>query len=193
MKHPDSIQKLIHQFSLLPSVGQKTAARYAYFFVDQPQDFCDQFCQAMQQAKQNIRFCKTCFCFCEGEECYFCTTRDAGTICVVAYPKDVSVIEKAGFKGAYHVLGGTLSPLDGRGPDELRIKQLLIRLSGTQEVIMATNPDVEGEATAIYLARLLTPMGIKVTRLAEGISMGSEIEYADEATLSKALAQRTDI
>lgn len=193
MKQPDSIARLIHKFSSLPGVGAKTAARYAYYIIENSKEESRDFCDAIMDVKDKVRLCGKCGNLSETEVCPICATRDPSVICVVAYPKDALVLEKAGFKGVYHVLHGTLSPLDGRGPDDIRVKELLARLTGVKEIIMATNPDVEGEATAVYLARLIKPMGIEVTRLAQGISMGSEIEYADEVTLGRALSARTSL
>ena len=152
----------------------------------------DAFCAALKEVKSTVRLCAVCGNFTDGEVCELCETRGKKQLCVVAYPKDVTAIEKTGaFDGAYHVLHGTLSPMDNRTPDDLNIKSLLARLDGVDEVIIATNPDVEGEATAVYLARLLKPMGVRVSRIAQGISMGSELEYADAVTLSQALGRRT--
>lgn len=194
MRQPASIEKLIGMFCSLPGVGQKTAQRYAYAVIDMTDEKAKDFCKAIEDVKQNVKFCKECGFFTENDVCDICKNRDKSTICVVAYPKDVLAIDKGGaYNGVYHVLHGTLSPIDGRGPDELNIKSLLKRLDGVKEVIMATNPDVEGEATAVYLARLIKPLGIKVTRLAQGISIGSDIEYADEVTLERALFRRTEL
>ncbi len=194
MRQLDSILKLANKFSQLPGVGAKTALRYAYSVIDMSEAEVDEFCSALKLAKQEVRFCSKCGGFTDKDVCDICSTRDEKTICVVAYPKDVFVFERvAGFRGVYHVLGGTLSPIDGRGPDDLRIKQLFSRLENCEEVIVATNPDVEGEATAAYLAKVLRPFNVKVTRLARGISMGTDIEYADEATLGRALEARTEI
>jgi len=194
MRHPDSIEKLVHKFSLLPGVGKKTAARYAYFIIENDRFFSEDFCEKIMEVKDKVRLCEICFALSEDENCNICKLRGHEEICVVAYPKDVAVLEKAGYKGVYHVLGGSLSPIDGRGADDLRIKELLNRLNdGTKEIIMALNPDIEGEATALYLAKLIKPFDIKVSRLATGISMGSDIEYADEITLSRAIAQRTSL
>ena len=190
---PKPIADLATAFSKLPGVGGKTALRYAYSVVDMQRADAECFCRCMLAVKDEVKFCKLCGNLTDRDECGICTTRDKSLICVVAYPKDLLAIEKAGYKGVYHVLHGTLSPMDGRGPNELRIKELLSRIVGVQEVIMATNPDVEGEATAMYIARLLTPMGVKVSRIAQGISMGSDIEYADEVTLSRALEARIEI
>ena len=152
------------------------------------------FAEAITEVKEKVKFCSVCGNLTDKDVCDICASRSHDVICVVAEPKDVLALERvAGRTFVYHVLGGTLSPLDGRGPEKLRIKQLLGRLDGVKEVIMATNPDVEGEATAMYIARLLRPLGVKVTRLAQGISMGSEIEYADEVTLTRALESRTEI
>lgn len=194
MKQPESIQKLINSFSSLPGVGQKTAQRYAYAVIAMEKEDAERFASAIAEVKDRIKFCRQCGNFTEDDVCDICRTRDHSVICVVSEPKDILSLERvAGRTFVYHVLGGTLNPLDGKGPDDLRIKELLARLDGVSEVIMATNPDVEGEATAIYIARLLKPLGIKVTRIAQGISMGSEIEYADEVTLSRALESRREI
>ncbi|MCH5164094.1 MAG: recombination protein RecR [Clostridiales bacterium] len=194
MKQPDSIIKLINKFSSLPGVGLKTAQRFAYSVIDMTEAEVNDFCEAMQAVKTNVHLCTECGNFTERDVCDICLKRDKSVICVVAYPKDVLALDKGGsYKGVYHVLHGTLSPLDGRGADDLNIKSLIKRLEGVKEVIMATNPDVEGEATAAYLARLIKPFGIKVTRLAQGISIGSDIEYADEITLERALDGRTEI
>ena len=194
MKQPDSIIKLINKFSSLPGVGLKTAQRFAYSVIDMTEAEVNDFCEAMQAVKTNVHLCTECGNFTERDVCDICLKRDKSVICVVAYPKDVLALDKGGsYKGVYHVLHGTLSPLDGRGADDLNIKSLIKRLDGVKEVIMATNPDVEGEATAAYLARLIKPFGIKVTRLAQGISIGSDIEYADEITLERALDGRTEI
>ncbi len=194
MKQPDCIAKLINKFASLPGVGLKTAQRFAYRVIDMSQSEVDDFCEALADVKSKIHLCAECGNFTENEVCDICLKRDKSVICVVAYPKDVLALDKGGsFKGVYHVLHGTLSPLEGRGADDLNIKSLIKRLDGVKEVIMATNPDVEGEATAAYIARLIKPFGIKVTRLAQGISMGSDIEYADEITLERALEGRTEI
>ncbi len=194
MKHPDSIQRLINRFCSLPGVGKKTAQRYAYAVVNMSEEDAVEFAKSIEEVRSTIKFCSVCGNLTDGEVCEICRTREHSVICVVAEPKDVISLERvAGRTFVYHVLGGTLNPLEGKGPEELRIKELLSRLDGVEEVIMATNPDVEGEATALYIARLLKPMGIKVTRIAQGVSMGSEIEYADEVTLSRALSSRMEI
>ncbi len=193
MRQPDTILRLIHKFSTLPGVGAKTAARYAYKIIDMSKQDAQEFCDAILDVKDKIKYCSLCGGLSEKEVCGICETRDSSVLCVLAYPRDIVSFERTGFKGVYHVLHGTLSPLDGRGPDDIRIKSLLKRLKGVKEVIMATNPDVEGEATAMYIAKLLKPMDIKVTRLAQGISLGSDIEYADEATLNRAFLSRTEL
>ena len=191
---PDSINKLASCFSRLPGVGSKSALRYAYAVLDMPEADVEKFCDAMKEVKEKIKFCEKCGNYSESDVCPLCSTRPGGTICVVSYPRDVSAMEKShAFNGVYHVLHGTISPLDGRGPNDIRLKELLARLDGVKEVIVATNPDVEGEATAMYIARLIKPLGVKVTRLAQGIAMGSDIEYADEVTLSKAIESRTEL
>lgn len=192
MKEISSIAALAARFSTLPGVGRKTALRYAYSVIDMSDAEVEAFCAALKDVKSSVRFCSVCGNFTDSDVCEICASRAHKQICVVAYPKDVTAIEKSGaFDGVYHVLHGTLSPMDNRTPDDLNIKSLIARLDGADEVIVATNPDVEGEATAVYLARLIKPFGVKVTRIAQGISMGSELEYADAVTLSQALGRRT--
>ncbi len=196
MNQIESLDRLINYFSNLPGVGAKTAQRYAYFILNQNKEYVKDFANALIDANTNIKYCKVCGNFTDKEVCDICTKRDNKIICVVKEPKDVLAIEKVKeFKGQYHVLHGTLSPLDNRGPDDIRIKELLQRVQagGVEEVIMATNPDVEGEATAMYISKLLKPFGIKITRLSQGVSMGSDIEYADEVTLSRAIEDRKEI
>ena len=193
----ESIERLVAMFRSLPGVGLKTAQRYAYKVINSPTLYSKDFAEAILSCKNKVKFCVECGYFTDGGDvCDMCKARGAETICVVKEPKDVAAIEKIkNFNFAYHVLHGTLSPLEGRGPDDIRIKELLQRVqkNNTKEVIMATNPDVEGDATAMYIAKLLAPFGVKVTRLAQGISMGSEIEYADEVTLSRAIEARRQI
>lgn len=194
MRQPEVIERLVNRFASLPGVGRKTAQRYAYAVIDMTDEDAKSFAEAITDVKEKVKLCSVCGNLTDKDVCDICASRSHDVICVVAEPKDVLALERvAGRTFVYHVLGGTLSPLDGRGPEKLRIKQLLGRLDGVKEVIMATNPDVEGEATAMYIARLLRPLGVKVTRLAQGISMGSEIEYADEVTLTRALESRTEI
>ena len=194
--HVRPIARLINFFRSLPGVGLKTAQRYAYSVLNMTEEEVKDFADALLDARQNTHFCKTCGGFSEHDECDICRKRSAKTVCVVAEPKDVLSFERLqNYDGVYHVLGGVISPMKGVTPDDLRIKELLARISteDVQEIIMATNPDVEGDATAYYLAKLIKPFGVKVTRLAQGVSIGSDLEYADEVTLGKALANRTQI
>ena len=194
MKYIEPLARLIAEFGKLPSVGEKTAARYAYAILESSDEDVESLIDAIRNVKQNVHFCKICGAFTENEVCDICATRKAKTICVVKEPKDVSALEKVkGYDGVYHVLHGVISPMDRVGPDYIRIKELLARLDGVEEVILATNPDVEGEATSMYIARLIKPLGIKVTRIARGLPEGSVIEYADESTLSRALSSRTEL
>ncbi|MDD7351686.1 MAG: recombination mediator RecR [Clostridia bacterium] len=190
----EALARLVAQFTKLPGVGQKTAQRYAYKIINMSEDEVEAFAQAIVESKQKVHYCPVCGGYTDKDVCDICSTRDKRVICVVKEPKDVAAFEKVkDFKGVYHVLHGTINPLLGVGVDDIRIKELLQRLDGVEEVIMATNPDVDGEATAVYIARLIKPMGIKVTRIASGISMGSDIEYADEVTLSRALQDRKQL
>lgn len=189
----DSMKKLINSFSKLPGVGYKTAERYAYSILKMDRQDVKEFVNNIVEVKNNIKFCTNCFNWSDKEVCNICSTRNKQIICVVEEPKDVLSFEKVkDYKGTYHVLHGTLSPLNGKGPDDIKIKELLQRVASdnVQEVIMATNSNVEGEATAMYIASLLKPLNVKVSRLAQGISMGSNIEYQDEVTLQKALENR---
>ena len=193
----DSFDRLINEFSRLPAVGKKTAQRYAYFLLTMTDDEVKDFADAMVTAKESIHYCKICANFTDKEICDICSRQDkAPIICVVKEPKDVTALEKVReFKGTYHVLHGVINPLEGKGPNDLNIRSLLDRVKNEniEEVIVATNPDVEGEATAIYIANLLKPLGVKVTRIAQGISMGSELEFTDAMTLSKALSSRREM
>ncbi len=193
----DSFERLINEFSRLPAVGKKTAQRYAYFLLTMTDDEVKDFADAMVTAKESIHYCKICANFTDKEICDICSRQDkAPIICVVKEPKDVTALEKVReFKGTYHVLHGVINPLEGKGPNDLNIRSLLDRVKNEniEEVIVATNPDVEGEATAIYIANLLKPLGVKVTRIAQGISMGSELEFTDAMTLSKALSSRREM
>lgn len=194
MNYIEPLARLISEFTKFPGVGEKTAARYAYFVMNKSEEEISDFVKAVSEVKSKVRFCKVCGNFSEGEICDICSYRDKSVICVVKEPKDVIALEKIkDFSGVYHVLHGVISPVDRVGPDDINIKGLLSRLDGVREVILATNPDVEGEATAMYIARLIKPMGIKVTRIARGLPEGSVIEYADEMTLSRALAARTEL
>lgn len=192
----DIIENLIEQFRSLPGVGYKTAQRYAFSIIEGKEERAKRFADAILQAKEKIHFCSECGNFTDREVCSICQTRSHKIICVVKEPKDIISMEKVkNFDGVYHVLFGTISPLEHRGPDDIKIKELLSRVQKdkVEEVIMATNPDVEGDATAMYIAKILKPLGVKVTRLAQGIAMGSDLEYADEVTLSKALEARREI
>ena len=193
----DSFERLINEFSRLPAVGKKTAQRYAYFLLTMTDDEVKNFADAMVTAKESIHYCKICANFTDKEVCDICSRQDkAPIICVVKEPKDVTALEKVReFNGTYHVLHGVINPLEGKGPNDLNIRSLLERVKNEniEEVIVATNPDVEGEATAMYIANLLKPLGVKVTRIAQGISMGSELEFTDAMTLSKALSSRREM
>ncbi len=191
-----SLDKLIGAFMMLPGVGYKTAQRYAYSILNADAGEVKNLSQALVDAKTNIKFCSVCGNFSENDTCEICANRQSKIICVVKEPKDVAVLEKVrNLNCLYHVLHGCINPLEGKGPDDIRIKELLTRVNSDdiQEVIMATNPDVEGEATALYVSKLLKPLNIKVTRLAQGIAMGSELEYADEVTLTRAIESRKEI
>ena len=191
MKYIEPLAKLIAELSKLPSVGEKTAARYAYAILEASDDDVNALVDAIKAVREKVHFCSVCGNFTEGDVCEICATRKPTTICVVKEPRDVTALEKVkGYEGVYHVLHGVISPIDRVGPDDIRIKELLARLDGVEEVILATNPDVEGEATAMYIARLIKPLGIKVTRIARGLPEGSVIEYADEGTLMRALNSR---
>ena len=192
------LQRLVEQFERLPGIGSKTAQRLAYFVLNMPEEQAKEFSQAFIEAHEKIRRCEVCCNLSDREKCPVCSspTRDRSTICVVETPRDALAIEGTGeYKGTYHVLHGVISPLNGMGPDQLCIKELLARLNNAEvsEVIMATNPTVEGEATAMYLSRLLKPLGVKITRLAYGIPVGGDLEYADDVTLARALEGRSEL
>ncbi|CDE72641.1 recombination protein RecR [Acidaminococcus sp. CAG:917] len=194
MNYVKPLSKLIAELTKLPGVGEKTAARYAYSILNYSDEDVSALVSAIEDVKKNVHFCKVCGNFTENEVCDICQTRDKSIICVVKEPKDVLAFEKIkGYKGVYHILHGVISPMDHVGPNDIRIKELLSRLDGVQEVILATNPDVEGEATAMYIASLIKPLGIKCTRIARGLPEGSVIEYADENTLSQALKLRVEL
>lgn len=192
------LAKLIEQFERLPGVGKKTAQRLAYFVLQLPDSEAKEFSDAILEAHEKIKYCKICKNLTDEDVCHVCSSnaRDKSIICVVEDPRDVVALERTGdFSASYHVLHGAISPLNGVGPDQLYIKELLSRIAAgpVQEVIMATNPTVEGEATAMYISKLLKPLGVKVTRLAYGIPVGGDLEYADEVTLSRALMGRSEI
>lgn len=192
------LQRLIEQFERLPGIGSKSAQRLAYHVLNMPEDHAKEFSEAIIDAHHKIRRCEVCCNFSDQDRCPICRneSRDKSVICVVETPRDAIAIEGTGeYKGVYHVLHGVISPLNGIGPDQLTIKQLLSRLNNGEvtEVIMATNPTVEGEATAMYLSRLLKPLDIRVTRLAYGIPVGGDLEYADDVTLARALEGRSEL
>ena len=192
------IAMLIEEFSKLPGIGKRSAERLAYHVLKMNPEDVKKFADTLIGVKEKIKLCPICCTLTETVPCHVCSDpkRDASTICVVENPKDVSKIEKIReYHGLYHVLHGVISPMDSIGPDDIRIKELLERVGKeeTSEVIIATNPDVEGEATAMYIAKILKPLGVKVSRIAQGISMGSELEYADEVTLSKAISDRKEM
>lgn len=193
-----SIEKLIESFEKLPSIGNKTAVRLAFYILNQSNDETSEFVTSIINAKKNLKFCSKCYNISDKDPCEICSSekRDKSIICVVEDVKDVVAIEKIHeFKGIYHVLHGTISPMNGIGPDDIKIKELLSRLNdkSVKEVIIATNPKVEGEATAIYISKLVKPLGIKVTRLAHGLPIGGDLEYTDEFTLGKAFEGRTEL
>jgi recombination protein RecR len=193
----ETLQQLIEEFSRLPGIGRKSAQRLALFILKLPREEVVRMARALVNVKEKIRYCSVCCNITEDDPCAICASakRDRQIICVVEEPSDVIALEKTNeFKGLYHVLGGALSPLDGVGPDDLKVKELLQRVGdGIEEIILAMNPDVEGEATTIYLSRLLKPLGVKVSRIARGIPVGGDLEFADEATLSRALEGRIEL
>ncbi|MGI5971053.1 MAG: recombination mediator RecR [Oscillospiraceae bacterium] len=196
--YPNALEKLAEQFARLPGIGRKTAQRLAFHILSLPEEEAAAFADAILQAKRTVKRCPICQNLTDSDTCPVCQSpkRDASVICVVAEPKDVAAIERSGeFFGRYHVLHGVISPMNHVGPDDLCIRELLDRVKsgGVEEVIMATDPDTEGEATAMYVSRLLRPLGIRVTRLAYGIPIGSRLEFADSATLLRALEGRIDI
>ena len=192
----EPIERLIEYFRSLPGVGKKTAQRYAFYIIENNREKAENFAKAIIEVKDKVKLCKECGNYSSSEICPICERRNQKIICVVQEPKDILSMEKVKtFDGVYHVLFGCINPLENKGPNDIKIKELLARVqkNGVQEVIMATNPDVEGEATAMYIAKILKPLGVKVTRLAQGIAMGSDIEFADEVTLEKALKSRQEI
>ncbi|MBR2068892.1 MAG: recombination protein RecR [Candidatus Gastranaerophilales bacterium] len=198
MEFTQPLARLIEYFQKLPSIGPKTAMRLALHVIKMPENEVSNFANALIDAKSRISYCKTCFNMSESDPCEICSdiTRNKNIICIVSETKDLMAIEKTNeFHGLYHVLQGLISPIDGIGPDDIRIKELLYRLSkeDVKEVILALNPSVEGEATSLYLNKLLKPFNIKITRIAFGLPMGSELEYADEMTLARALDDRVEI
>lgn len=195
---PASLENLIDKFASLPGIGRKSAQRLAFYVLGLPDEEAKDFAASIVEAKNSVHCCSVCQNLTEGELCSICASdrRDKGTICVVSEPRDVLSIERGHeYNGTYHVLHGALSPMSHVGPDDIKIKELLVRVaeSDVDEVIMATNPDTEGEATAMYISRLLKPFNIKVTRLAYGIPVGSNLEFADDATLNRAMEGRTEM
>ena len=197
MSLPEPLTRLIEELQRLPGIGPKGAQRLAFHILKTPREHADRLADAVRDVKARVTYCSICSNITDRDPCGFCsdTARDPHVICVVEEPQNVSAIEKTrDFKGLYHVLMGAISPLQGIGPDDLKIKSLLARVTdGVSEIILATNPTVEGEATAIYLARLLKPLGVKVTRIATGVPVGSDLEYADEITVHKALEGRREV
>lgn len=198
MTQIEPIARMVTELSHLPGIGQKTAQRLAYHIASMPLEDVRQLATALWQGRKAIRYCAECGNYASADQCVICANpeRHNGQICVVRDPRDVAAMERMhDFHGLYHVLHGTLSPMDGVGPDDIRIRELIARLSdgSVTEVILATNPDIEGEATATYIARLIKPMGVRVTRIAHGVPVGSDLEYADEVTLSKALEGRREM
>ena len=194
----DPIARLVQQLAKLPGIGEKTATRLAFFVLRAPESLARELAAALLDVKEKIRLCSTCLNLTEEDPCALCrdARRDAQLVCVVAHPTDLVAIERSGgFRGRYHVLHGVLSPLDGIGPDDIRLRELLTRLGdGTvREVIVATSPNVEGEATALYVSRVVKPLGVRVSRIASGVPMGGELEYADGVTISRALEGRRDM
>ena len=195
---PSALENLIDKFATLPGIGRKTAQRLAFYVISLPDDEAISFANAITEAKENVECCAVCLNLTDGELCVICrdTRRDAGVICVVPDPKGVLAIERSHeFKGRYHVLHGVISPMNSIGPDDIKIKELIARVTdgSVEEVIMATNPDTEGETTARYISRLLNPFGVKVTRLAYGIPVGGSLEFVDDATLMRALEGRLEM
>ena len=197
MSLPDPLLRLIEELQRLPGIGPKGAQRLAFHILKTPREPIDRLVTALRDVKEQVTYCSVCNNITDIDPCAFCSNsaRDPHLICVVEEPQNITAIEKTReYKGVYHVLMGALSPLQGIGPDDLKIKGLLSRISGgVSEVILATNPNVEGEATAIYLARLLKPLGVKVTRIAMGVPVGSDLEYADEVTMHKAMEGRREV
>ena len=198
MRRPDPLGELITALQRLPGIGARSAQRLAFHVLKTPREEVDALIEAIQVVKDRVTYCSICGNLTDADPCTYCTDtdRDARLICVVEQPENVASVERArGFRGRYHVLMGTISPLQGIGPDELKIKGLLARAAegGVEEIILATNPNVEGEATALYLAKLLKPLGVRVTRIAMGVPVGSDLDYTDEFTMSKAMEGRREL
>lgn len=195
--YPVAIEKLIEEFAKLPGVGKKTAQRLTLHVLNLPKDEVEEFASALIKARGTIKYCSVCGNFTDSDPCAICSnpSRNKSQICVVEQPKDIMTMEKVKeYNGVYHVLHGNISPMQGRGPQDIKLRELVARMSGNiKEVIVATNPNIEGEATAMYISKILKPLDIKVTRIAAGIPVGGDLEYADEVTLSKALEGRKEI
>ena len=195
--YPVAIEKLIEEFAKLPSIGQKTAQRLTLHILNLPKEEVEEFANALIKARGTIKYCSVCGNFTDSDPCAICSNpnRKKDLICVVEQPKDIMTMEKVKeYNGVYHVLHGNISPMQGRGPQDIRIRELVTRMNGeVKEVIVATNPNIEGEATAMYISKILKPLDVKVTRIASGIPVGGDLEYADEVTLSKALEGRKEI
>ena len=192
------VQELIDELGRLPGVGPKSAQRIAFYLLKLPRDDALRLARSITEVKDRVSFCTRCFNISEGDECMICadTKRDTTLLCIVEEPRDIVAVEKTGeFRGRYHVLQGAISPIEGIGPDQLKVKELLVRLDAEsiEEIILCTNPNIEGEATAMYLSRLLQPLGVKITRIASGLPVGGDLEYADELTLGRALEGRREV
>ena len=198
MARPEPLGELVAALQRLPGIGARSAQRLAYHILKTPREEVDAICAAMLLVKERVTYCSTCSNITDIDPCTYCTSADRDTrlLCVVEQPENVAAVEKTrGFKGRYHVLMGAIAPLQGIGPDDLKIKSLLLRIAagGVEEVILATNPNVEGEATALYLAKLMKPLGVRVTRIAMGVPVGSDLDYTDEFTMSKAMEGRREM
>lgn len=192
----ESIERVVEQFSTLPTIGKKTAQRLTFYLLRQSDEFVNKFAESMILLKQNVKFCSNCFNYTENDPCNICTSkkRDEKTICVVEEPADINVIEKTGeYFGTYHVLHGVLNPLEGISENDIKIKELVSRAVNAEEIILAINPSVEGEVTMHYIAKILKPFEIKITRIASGVPIGSALEYSDEATIARAMEGRIAI
>jgi recombination protein RecR len=192
------VQELIDELGRLPGVGPKSAQRIAFYLLKLPRDDALRLARSITEVKDRVSFCTRCFNISEGDECMICTDmkRDTALLCIVEEPRDIVAVEKTGeFRGRYHVLQGAISPIEGIGPEQLKVKELLVRLEteSIEEIILCTNPNIEGEATAMYLSRLLQPLGVKTTRIASGLPVGGDLEYADELTLGRALEGRREV
>ncbi len=196
MSDADPIRRLVHAFTRLPGIGEKSAFRLAFFVLDADPQVASELAEALTEVRALIRKCSVCFNLTEQDPCRFCTDarRNERVICVVENVQGLLAIERTGeFRGRYHVLHGRISPLDGVGPDRIHLRELIARLAGVEEVIVATSSSVEGEATALYLQRLVAPLGVRITRIASGVPIGADLEYADQVTLSRALSGRRDL